>query len=76
MGETESDKKLIYWRGEIQYHIFCLVNSIVVGEKFLYFGFTLKSFFTEVMVLIPTRLAPDRHCHGLLGEPDHGSADM
>ena len=76
LGETESDKKLIYWRGEIQYHIFCLVNSIVVGEKFLYFGFTLKSFFTEVMVLIPTRLAPDRHCHGLLGEPDHGSADM
>ena len=53
LGETESDKKLIA-AGEIQYHIFCLVNNIVVGEKFLYFGFTLKSFFTEVMVLIPT----------------------
>ena len=43
------------------------MNNIVVGEKFLYFGFTLKSFFTEVMVIIPT----PGHCHGLLGEPDH-----
>ena len=33
LGETESDKKLIV-AGEIQYHIFCLVNIIVVGKSF------------------------------------------